>query len=319
VVSDGRDVLFVVNADISGSGSVSELIYLDVADGAEIRRLDLSEWWVDLNDGLLGGQYCGGPTELFLRRDLLAMGSHGSCVNMLMDPYAENQAESVKWVNQNGDYIGDRNFEPGSQKQWVCNDHYSGPYKYNVTLDDNLFTLFPIYDMGAVSFGLFAPDGTGIGYLALAGETARQKYGVELIDSDSPYDGLYTTNNTGAGAASGQIDATFWYVGCDSVKGVIAERVAVHEPKPGSFAVSQNIPNPFNPSTAILFSLTRPGKVRIDIFNGAGQKVDTLLNANLGAGPHSAVWNASRFSSGVYYYTVTAEGFSRTMRMTLRK
>ncbi|MHB9029878.1 MAG: hypothetical protein ACYC9O_14010, partial [Candidatus Latescibacterota bacterium] len=82
VVSDGRDYLFVVNADISGSGSVSELIYLDVTDGAEIRRLDLSEWWVDLNDALSGGQYSGGPTELFIRHDLMTMGSHSSCVNM---------------------------------------------------------------------------------------------------------------------------------------------------------------------------------------------------------------------------------------------
>jgi hypothetical protein len=47
--------------------------------------------------------------------------------------------------------------------------------------------------------------------------------------------------------------------------------------------------------------------------------VDTILNANLNAGSHSATWNASKFSAGVYFYTVKSGDFSKTLKMTLLK
>jgi hypothetical protein len=81
--------------------------------------------------------------------------------------------------------------------------------------------------------------------------------------------------------------------------------------------VAQNTPNPFNPSTSIRFSLAKPGTVTLSIFNSAGQKVETPVNAVLGAGTHRVTWNAAKFSAGVYYYTVTSGGHSRTMKMTL--
>ncbi|MDP2983924.1 MAG: T9SS type A sorting domain-containing protein, partial [Candidatus Latescibacter sp.] len=83
--------------------------------------------------------------------------------------------------------------------------------------------------------------------------------------------------------------------------------------------VAQNSPNPFNPATSISFTLAKAGKVTVDIFNAAGQKVDTVVNTTMNAGNHSATWNASRFSAGVYFYTVTSGDFSRTMKMTLLK
>ncbi|MHB9030442.1 MAG: hypothetical protein ACYC9O_16880, partial [Candidatus Latescibacterota bacterium] len=173
VVSDGKDYLFAVNADIGGTGKVSELIYLDVTDGSELKRLDLTDWWTDVNEGgTAGGQYTGGPTEITLRGNFMGFGSHSTCTNQVINPYYEDEKDAVLWTNANGDYTGDHNFEATSTKKWICNDYNVGPYKYSVSFDSNLFMAFPSFDMGAVSFGLYSPDGTGMGYLPLAGETA---------------------------------------------------------------------------------------------------------------------------------------------------
>ena len=95
--------------------------------------------------------------------------------------------------------------------------------------------------------------------------------------------------------------------------------VAVEEEVQVAFAVEQNSPNPFNPTTSISYTIPEANHVTVDIFNVAGQKVDTLVNDFMDAGKHSAVWDASGFSNGVYFYTVKSGDFSRTMKMTLLK
>ena len=69
----------------------------------------------------------------------------------------------------------------------------------------------------------------------------------------------------------------------------------------------------------ITFSVGKAGKVSINVFNSAGQKVDTIANANMTSGSHSVAWNASKFSAGVYFYTVKTGGLSKTLKMTLLK
>ena len=106
----------------------------------------------------------------------------------------------------------------------------------------------------------------------------------------------------------------------DSIHSIITSKpIAVEEEGQSAFSVDQNSPNPFNPATSISFSIAEAGNVTVDIFNVAGQKVDTLANDFMDAGKHSVVWDASGFSNGVYFYTVKSGDFSRTMKMTLLK
>ena len=85
------------------------------------------------------------------------------------------------------------------------------------------------------------------------------------------------------------------------------------------FNVVQNEPNPFNAVTTISYSLAKAGNTTIEIYNLTGQKVDTLVNGYIKAGNHSVVWDGSKFSSGVYFYTVKSGDFSTTRKMTLVK
>jgi flagellar hook assembly protein FlgD len=316
VVSDGGAYLLVPTGDLSGTGTESELIYVDVTDGTEVKRFDMSPWWVDLDDAEKGGQAASGPTELSMWGKYVVLGAHSTCVNMLFDVLYEEEGDAVAWVNTNGDYTGDHNFEETSAKPWVCNDYNVGPYKYNIAIEKNGFSFFPSFDMGAVSFGLYAPDGTGLGYQALAGETAKQKYDTSVISGGTAYDGLLVSNQS---AEVAEERAGWFWVGQDSFKGIISSKPVAVEEAPADFAVAQNSPNPFNPTTTISFSIANAGNVTVDIYNVAGQKVDTIANEFMGAGSHSVVWDASGFSAGVYFYTVKSGDFAKTMKMTLLK
>jgi hypothetical protein len=93
---------------------------------------------------------------------------------------------------------------------------------------------------------------------------------------------------------------------------------------PGRFALDQNHPNPFNPSTTITFSVPGPasGRTTLRIFNVLGQKVRTLVDGTLEPGAHTAAWDgrddAGRpASSGIYFYTLRYGRHSRSRKMVL--
>jgi hypothetical protein len=74
---------------------------------------------------------------------------------------------------------------------------------------------------------------------------------------------------------------------------------------PMEFALQQNFPNPFNPSTHVEFSLREGGYVYLAVYNTIGQHVTTLVDEELQAGVHSTSFNAADLSSGVYFYRIT--------------
>ena len=93
---------------------------------------------------------------------------------------------------------------------------------------------------------------------------------------------------------------------------------------PVDFAAYQNYPNPFNPSTEIKFDLPVNSHVKLEIFNVLGQKVTTVIDADMEAGYRSVVWtgtdkNGQQVASGIYYYRLTADDKVATNKMLLMK
>lgn len=84
-----------------------------------------------------------------------------------------------------------------------------------------------------------------------------------------------------------------------------------------SFNLESAYPNPFNPSTTIGYALPRRSHVTLAIFNALGQRVATLINADIDAGYHSMQFNASSLGSGVYFYRMQAGGFADTKKFLL--
>ena len=88
---------------------------------------------------------------------------------------------------------------------------------------------------------------------------------------------------------------------------------------PDKFTLEQNYPNPFNPSTNLEFGISRSGFVSLKIFDMLGKEVMTLVNSNLTPGTYKYDFDGTGLSSGIYYYTLSADNFSQTKRMTLIK
>ena len=80
-----------------------------------------------------------------------------------------------------------------------------------------------------------------------------------------------------------------------------------------------NHPNPFRSITDISYNVTRPEIVRIDVFNGLGQHVTTLVNAEQPAGNHAATFDGSNLPNGLYYYRIVAGQSVTTRAMVLVK
>jgi hypothetical protein len=99
-----------------------------------------------------------------------------------------------------------------------------------------------------------------------------------------------------------------------------ATSVAPQTGGPLTFMLAQNYPNPFNPSTTIAFTLARRARASLAVYNVLGQQVATLVNEELGAGSYQAEFNAAGFSSGIYFYRLSAGGeLSEMRRMALLK
>lgn len=88
---------------------------------------------------------------------------------------------------------------------------------------------------------------------------------------------------------------------------------------PVAYALEQNFPNPFNPTTTINFSIPVEGFVTIDVYNSIGQKVASLVNETKTAGSYTVGFDASDLTSGIYFYKISTGNFSETKKMILLK
>lgn len=91
------------------------------------------------------------------------------------------------------------------------------------------------------------------------------------------------------------------------------------ESVPENFALHQNYPNPFNPSTNIAFELKERAFISLEVFNSLGQRVAMLFNDQLTPGSYNIPFEGSSLSTGVYMYSINANGISIVKKMILIK
>ena len=125
------------------------------------------------------------------------------------------------------------------------------------------------------------------------------------IKGDEVLDIEYYLNNT---FGQVQVDMSSWLTSNEGTQN-----------KPTQFELLQNYPNPFNPSTQIYYALPEAIHVTLEVFNSVGQKVMELVNGQKSAGLHTATFDASGLSSGIYLYKLTTPSFTETKKMLLIK
>ena len=100
--------------------------------------------------------------------------------------------------------------------------------------------------------------------------------------------------------------------------------IQVFEKDHDSFRLYGNHPNPFNATTSISYDIPVSSDVDISVYNITGQKITTLFNGRLEAGHHETTWNEADVAgrslpSGIYFYRIRANDFTKTCRMLKKK
>jgi len=158
-------------------------------------------------------------------------------------------------------------------------------------------------------------------------------YTIYVSDNGGSYEVWIENTSDTVGLYTGQIghEYCFYSIATDNVGNV--ERVpytpdacytvvgmeegGIETLLPKTFSLFQNYPNPFNPITEIKYALPKDCYVRLEIYNILGQKVVSLVDGEQKAGYKMARWDASSFSSGIYFYRLQAGDFVKTRKMVL--
>ncbi len=119
-----------------------------------------------------------------------------------------------------------------------------------------------------------------------------------------------------SGSGCVEVVAESGHVLVDSICGL---NLRLIESTTSGYTLDANRPNPFNPSTEIPFSIGLDAHTRLQILDGRGRAVATLVDEPLTHGSYTVTWNAEGFPSGLYYYRLTSGHWSRTGVMTLVK
>ncbi|MDK9699143.1 MAG: T9SS type A sorting domain-containing protein [bacterium] len=107
-------------------------------------------------------------------------------------------------------------------------------------------------------------------------------------------------------------------------RGQLMMWVGVNEPiatpeLPKAFSIESNCPNPFNPSTDIVFTLNHQMEIKLAVYDIQGRQVAELSQGRLNAGKYKVTFDASDLTSGVYFARLTANGVTSTRKLTLLK
>jgi photosystem II stability/assembly factor-like uncharacterized protein len=121
------------------------------------------------------------------------------------------------------------------------------------------------------------------------------------------------------------LNDTLGYASGQRVYKYVARRTGVTEGAsaiPKSFVLEPNFPNPFNPTTAIRFSLPKPINVKITVYDLSGRHIDDIVNQTHAAGTYTIIWDAADkegrlLSAGVYFYQIITADFTATCKMIL--
>ncbi|MCC7158216.1 MAG: T9SS type A sorting domain-containing protein [Ignavibacteria bacterium] len=218
-------------------------------------------------------------------------------INQNNDTYNFNDIwfvnENVGWVSYNGYYVlkstnGGTTWAPQSLPNQNANNlHFFNEFNGRVV---------------GPGGNIFRTVNGGLNWFAETSTTTQALTGI-----------FFTGNDTGyVCGANGTLLKT---VNAGSVTGVQPVSTEI----PEKFSLSQNYPNPFNPSTKIRFALPQNSYSKLVIYDVLGKELEILVNQHLIAGTYEFSWNASEYSSGVYFYEFESDLYIDIKKMILTK
>jgi len=212
------------------------------------------------------------------------------------DDWVEIYNRGTEAFNLSGCFLSDQR---GNNTKWT--------FPQGTVLDPGEFLV--IYE-DALGFG-FSADGDDVIMLTAPDSTT----GLDFYDF-----GRQTADKSEGRFPDG---TNSWQLFGDPTLGAANKSSTDVEENPGSipdeFILHQNYPNPFNPKTVISYQLSVISDVELNVYNNLGQKTAALVSQQQAAGTYKVVWNADRFSSGVYFVKLTAGSNTAVQKIVLMK
>lgn len=241
-------------------------------------------------------------------------------------PFKGPQNPNILWIKDmvNGIFSGPVIGEEGNL--YFGSYYVYGDYFYSYTADGNFIWQYETGSGRAAQAGILIDSNNtiyfgstfGYKYYAISSD-GELKWKLPLIEQQQQVD------NTGAITKDGTL-----YLGVHDVslfgyqtKTLIAIRdtgtVAINEGniETMNYSLSQNHPNPFNPTTNIEYQIPDREFITLKIFDVLGREVLTLVNEQKEAGMHTVKFDASNMTSGIYFYQIRANNFVTTKKMLL--
>jgi bacillolysin len=300
--------------------------------------VDTSIYYFDLNDEsqnkkfkLTSPSYDGSNTSTSLYADAMSFDPTGRY--LLFDVYNQvknqsgallgywtinvldvtsGQIQSIFPPLPEGVSVGDPSYSKASPTRFLFDYIDSKANRYAVMAADfNTGEIGIVGDSnGTVGYPTYAGDDKTVAYHTLTNFQSALHDAIQLMPMQSDF--LSGTHSP----ESYVVDATFpvWFV--------VGSRVTAVKESPAiikAFALENNYPNPFNPSTVISYQLAVNSHVTLRVYDILGRKVATLVDEQKQAGSYQATFNGSKFASGVYFYRMEAGSFVQTKKLVLAK
>ncbi len=231
-------------------------------------------------------------------------------------------------------------FISGQDIGWDHNDQGGSAYTW---FREYLHATFVADDTNDYTLDGIAGDPItdGLSIIIQGGDGANNQ---EYPSDVDPYNGgetiwaYSTTRNGGTRADTGTYRTVYFSFGYEAInnatdRAVVMDRVldwlnpdltGAEDIPARALALSQNVPNPFNPKTDIRFQIGKAGQVKLEVFDVQGRLVKTLVDGHWGVGEHLVTWdggnNAGHKSpSGLYFYKLSSDDGEQTRKMVMLK
>ena len=111
-------------------------------------------------------------------------------------------------------------------------------------------------------------------------------------------------------------DGDSWLVDMSKIDDILGN---LNQGVPNEYSLKNPYPNPFNPVTRIEYSLPNAINVSIIVYDLLGRQVEVLQNGVMNSGNYNVVWDASQYSSGIYFIHMVAGQYVRSQKLMLIK
>lgn len=258
------------------------------------------QYWVNNNVGW----FLGGNT--LLRTTDGGVSLQDCFTNLPSTSNSSNSLLGMCFINENTGWISGSNIDHKNMykttnggENWVFQDNPVTQYEF-AQLDDVLFIDENRGWAGGYSGQIITTTNGGINWIT---DVIAPTWFVCFAN--------YGSNKVWCGANNGEV----WYI--DSVPPISVTQNGVEIPE--GYALKQNYPNPFNSQTTIEFEIPLSQMITIKIYNSIGKEVKKLLNQVLEAGKYKINFSAEKLSSGVYFYRLEADYFTKSLKFVLIK